>query len=1097
MDTLGLDVSGLNFTLGRRDGGQISHGLNLVLKLKNPLEMPLLLIKIRQAQRKINAGLSELNFVHYARFLPTHDNSALQVITEFDGPLAPYVLDFAIEIGDIFDLLLSFTQGTNDIVPVVEHPAEFLAFVEKNNRVNVANVSFQDWSLYAAYPQKTVLDIVGPRADLPIPKADREVTPIEADDVQGNILRGYRAVQVKHYVLSVSDAGRARNWLADKATPDSGAGARALHVMTALPWQKRPELMLNIGLTYAGMQALKIRRSWLELFPKAFREGALDRAADNFDTGENAPEHWWLGGPAQAANVHLVVSLYQGKEPNSPAAFDQAAAGLVAAFPGAGFSLLATHDASYNSGNSWFGYADGIANPRLARPCPVPHQRTDLQPAAGVGEFVLGKDYRNIYGGSSLGKLPPELAGNGSFCAVRVLAQDVGAFEAAVVSEAARLELAPELLKAKLMGRWLEGAPLTLYPITSPGANDSNDFDYAPSYEYPQTSLDHNGTTCPVGAHIRRTNPRTSRVAGARYARRLMRRGMHYKLQDKPGNVKEVGLFGMFFCGDLESQFEFIQRQWINGDTFAPGLRGTRDPFVGTPERKEQVFEIPMVDCPALQVRLPQLVRTRGSVYLFMPGLNALRRLDDFATTERKLSVSVAFPPLPADPYALDKALEGALRALGAELSEAELLGIAAAALGHKPQVAQEPAESLQDLAFDPRRRDFQIDPYPVYERFRTQEPVHYSPLYRGWFVFGYEDVARICKNDGGGPQDNFSAADPASRLPRGLFTLDEPQHGIVRKKVHDALHKAAANTTVFVQQSIAATFAAIGTRPCFDLVDEFARPIPRNVYYNILGGTGIGAAERLELDELARRVMKHHDATLDDLQRLDGTLAGLDLTKRLGLLLAKAALPTPSRPYRGSFLDHLAGEVDWAGGPLSPLVAVVTLVNLTVAGYMSVEFLLATGIRRLLLNGGAHWKALQATPAMLNDYLNEMRRTEHALAVVDRFAKKDVPVGGVIIPKGSRVFGVLASANRDPSVFGANADNFDPTRKLPATPHLGFGHNTHECMGRALENAITTPALEELMIRMPSLHLQSDAQPPWFEHFYFRSFDHLQVTML
>lgn len=1097
MKKAGLGVSGLEFTLGRRDGGQISHGLNLVLRLRNPVEMPLLLVKIRQAQRKINSGLSELNFVHYARFLPTHDNSALQVITEFDGPLAPYVLDFAIEIGDIFDLLLSFTQGTESIVPVAEHPAEFLAFVEENNRVNVAGVSFQDWSLYAAYPQRTVLDIVGPRTDLPIPKADREATPVEADDVQGNILRGYRAERVRHYVLSVSDAGLARTWLADKATPDSAAGTGALHVMTAIEWQKKPELMLNIGLTYAGMQALKIRPSWLELFPKAFREGALDRAADNFDTGENAPEYWWLGGPSQAAMVHLVVSLYQGREPNSSAAFAQAAVDLVAAFPGAGLTLLAAHDASHNGGNSWFGYADGIANPRLARPCPVPHERTDLQPAAGVGEFVLGKGYQNIYGGSSLGKLPPELAGNGSFCAVRILAQDVNAFDAAVVAEATRLGLDPELLKAKLMGRWLEGAPLTLHPKTSPGANDQNNFDYAPSYEYPQTQLDHEGTTCPVGAHIRRTNPRSSRVAGARYARRLMRRGMHYELRNENNEVQEVGLFGMFICGDLERQFEFIQRQWINGDTFAPGLRGTRDPFVGTPERKEQVFEIPVVGDASLQVRLPQLVRTRGSLYLFMPGLHALRWLDHFASTERLPVVPVTLSTSPEAPYALDKELEVALRALGTQLSEAELLDVAAAAMGHKPQLAREPAESLQNLAFDPRRRDFQIDPYPVYERFRTTEPVHYSPLYRGWFVFGYNDVASICEYDGGRPQDNFSAADPTSSLPRGLFTLDEPQHGKVRKKVQDALHKASANTTAFVQQSITDTFAAIGTRPCFDLVDEFARPIPRNVYYDILGGSGIGAAERLELDELARKVMKHHDATLDELQRLDGTLAALDLTKRLTLLLAKAALPTTSRSYQGSFLGHLAGEVNWTGGPLSPLVAVVTLVNLTVAGYMSVEFLLATGIRRLLLNGGAQWKALLANRAMLNGYLNEMRRTEHALAVVDRFAKKDVRVGGVIVPKGSRVFGVLASANRDPSVFGPNADTFDPTRPPSAQPHLGFGHKTHECLGRALENAITTLTLEELMTQMPNLRLQSDAQPPWFENFYFRSFDHLKVMTL
>lgn len=1098
MDTTSVGALGLNFTLGRRDDWQVSHGLNLVLKLRNPLEMPLLLLKIRQAQRKIDAGLGELNFVHYARFLPTHDSSALQVITEFDGPLAPYVLDFAIEIGDIFDLLLSFTRGTEEIVPVAKHPAEFLAFVEANNLVNVAGVKFADWPLYAAYPQQTVLEIVGPRTDLPIPKADREATPVEADDVQGNILRGYHAERVRHYVLRVSDAPRARAWLADKATPDSGAGAAPLRVMTALPWRQKPQLMLNVGLTYVGMQALKIRPSWLEVFPKAFREGALQRAADNFDTGDNDPEHWWLGGPSEAANVHVVVSLYQGDGANSAKAFDEAAAALVAEFPGAGLDLLKSHDAHYNGGNSWFGYADGIANPRLSRPCPEPHVQTDLQPAAGVGEFVLGNGYRNIYGGPSLGSLPPELASNGSFCAVRVLAQDLVAFDASVKTEAARVGMAPEMLKAKLMGRWIEGAPLTLFPTASPGANTRNDFDYAPSYEYPSTPLDHAGTTCPIGAHIRRTNPRTSRVAGARYARRLMRRGMHYEIKDAHGNRQEVGLFGMFICGDLERQFEFIQRQWINGDRFAPGLRGTRDPFVGTPDGSEQVFEIPVAGSPALQVRLPQLVRTRGCLYLFMPGLNALRKLDQFSATDRVLAAPLATIAAAVDPDGIDLALQAALQAVGMQLSADALLGIARAALGHPPLTAGEPADSLQNLAFDPRRRDFQMDPYPVFKRFRNEEPVHYSPLYRGWFVFRHADVVRICTEDGntgGGATDNFSAAPLDGKYPRGLFTLDEPQHAVVRGKVAAAWSQAAANTAALVQSSIANTFAAIGSKPCFDLVDDFARPVPRNVYYDILGGSGISTGERLQLDALARRVMKSHDATLDDIQRLDGTLAGLELAKRLGLMLARAALPFGS-PYGGSFLHHLARAVGLPGNPLDPAAAVLTLVNLTVAGYMSVEFLLATGIRRLLLDDGKHWQTLQANPANLDKYLAEMRRTEHALAVVDRFAKKEVIVGGVTIRKGARVFGVLASANRDETVFGNDADTFDPARN-PPRPHLGLGYGTHECLGRALEKAISAPTLTQLMARVPGLRLQSDAQPPWFENFYFRSFDHLAVTTL
>lgn len=98
-------------SLRRREAGQVSHGLNLVLRLKRPAEMPLLLARIGQAQCKINAGL----------------------------PALP----------------------------------------------GLPGVKVPDWPLYAAYPEQTVLDITGPRSDLPVPKADRWATEVDRDDVQG------------------------------------------------------------------------------------------------------------------------------------------------------------------------------------------------------------------------------------------------------------------------------------------------------------------------------------------------------------------------------------------------------------------------------------------------------------------------------------------------------------------------------------------------------------------------------------------------------------------------------------------------------------------------------------------------------------------------------------------------------------------------------------------------------------------------------------------------------------------------------------------------------------------------------------------------
>jgi len=398
------------------------------------------------------------------------------------------------------------------------------------------------------------------------------------------------------------------------------------------------------------------------------------------------------------------------------------------------------------------------------------------------------------------------------------------------------------------------------------------------------------------------------------------------------------------------------------------------------------------------------------------------------------------------------------------------------------------PAESAApapSLVFDTKRREFQIDPYPVFAQFRRDEPVHRAPPpFDGWFVFCYDDVVRVCD------ETQFSAAN--STEPQGLFQLDGQDHATVLHKVKSAWDQGAAGVGTFLDRSIASALDAIGKRTEFDLVDDFARPIPRDVYFDILGGEGIKPDKRAELDELARTVMKHHDHTLDEAQSKPGAEAGAKLAAQLmGMLVGASSNPN----FNGSFLAHLAPLVDRSdSSPFNRFVAAKTLVSLTVAGYMSVEFLLATGIRRLLLDDATWWKRVRANGELLPRCLEEMRRCEHALSVVDRFAKQEIAFGSVMVPKGARVFGVLASANRDERVYGSDADTFLPGRKMPKA-HLGLGHGTHECMGRALERLITKPAISALMEALPDLRLQSDEQPPWFGNFYFRSFDHLKVT--
>lgn len=142
---------------------RIHAGLNLHLKLKNPMQMAALVGVTGSHQDTINNALESLHYVHFARFLPAIDYSALWVVTVFDGAvdikgqpsayddtMRAYITDFAATMGDVFTDILDFVENAPRL-PVNRYLSDFVDFVMMNNVENV-----NPWS---AYPEKTVIDI--------------------------------------------------------------------------------------------------------------------------------------------------------------------------------------------------------------------------------------------------------------------------------------------------------------------------------------------------------------------------------------------------------------------------------------------------------------------------------------------------------------------------------------------------------------------------------------------------------------------------------------------------------------------------------------------------------------------------------------------------------------------------------------------------------------------------------------------------------------------------------------------------------------------------------------------------------------------------
>jgi deferrochelatase/peroxidase EfeB len=139
---------------------------------------------------------------------------------------------------------------------------------------------------------------------------------------------------------------------------------------------------------------------------------------------------------------------------------------------------------------------------------------------------------------------------------------------------------------------------------------------------------------CPIGAHIRRVNPRDT-VTNMR-RRRLIRWGLPYGAPLPEGasdDGQDRGVTILFACASISRQFEFIQKVWINDPTFQ-GLGHDKDPVVGD---HDGTYDMTIQRRPLKKVLrgVPQFPVVKGGGYFFLPGIQALHFLANLASSER------------------------------------------------------------------------------------------------------------------------------------------------------------------------------------------------------------------------------------------------------------------------------------------------------------------------------------------------------------------------------------------------------------------------------------------------------------------------------
>jgi Dyp-type peroxidase family len=430
------------------------------------------------------------------------------------------------------------------------------------------------------------------------------MSPVAQQDVQGNILCGYGRTY-RHGLflfLRVDKPDAARGWLRERLT----------EITTALPWVEAPPATLNVAFTFEGLGALGVAEPLLDRFPSDFRQGMRERAALLGDVGPSDPDAWEEG----LIGVHMLVTV----SATGPEIRDKRADELKteAQAHGHGFKwaqrTAVLGEEGENFGFEHFGFRDGISQPSIRDPNAGPWRRTKSDVPVEPGEFVLGYEDE----GGTLPPAPPVIGANGSFLVVRKLEQDVDGFWAFIEEQAGGDPDRREWLAAKILGRWKDGTPLALSP-DAPDPERAEDLGWLDDFTY---AYDPEGLDCPIGAHIRRTNPRDSIDRDWRFTNRhrIIRRGMPYS-PDKDEGEDKRGLMFACYQASIERQFEFVQSQWC-GDGNAFGLGSDPDFIVG-PEAGKMTIQ----GRPPTFVPMRRYIRTRGGDYFFAPGIAALGQI--------------------------------------------------------------------------------------------------------------------------------------------------------------------------------------------------------------------------------------------------------------------------------------------------------------------------------------------------------------------------------------------------------------------------------------------------------------------------------------
>ena len=365
------------------------------------------------------------------------------------------------------------------------------------------------------------------------------------------------------------------------------------------------------------------------------------------------------------------------------------------------------------------------------------------------------------------------------------------------------------------------------------------------------------------------------------------------------------------------------------------------------------------------------------------------------------------------------------------------------------------------ELYYDPYDPDIDDNPYPVWKRMRDEEPLYYNEKYNFYALSRYEDVARELHNWETYRSGRGTTADILFNnieVPPGILLFEDPPlHDLHRR----LLSRVFTPRRMLAVESLVRQFCTRELDPLvgsggFDFIADLGAMMPMRTIGYLLGIP----------EEHQASIRDRNGAINDTAKRREPGEISQKIFEETVVMFAEFIEWRAEHPSDDLMTELLAAEIDEPDGTRRPLsrTEVLSYTAMIAGAGNETTTRLIGFMGQLLSDHPDQRREIAADPSLIPGAVEESLRYEPPSPVQARYVAHDAEHYGHVIPEGSFMLLLNASANRDEAQF-PDPDRFDIHR---GGSHLSFGQGLHFCLGSALARLEARVAFEEVLKRWP-----------------------------